>query len=231
VSNTVVVAGEAPAPTLMFRFALFGDGIATVGLKVTVIVQVACDAKELAHDGVRLNWLESVPLMLVLVTGRDNPPAAVVLVMTTVCPALVALSDALNVSAVCETVYVGTMTVPLSVTVVVAGVAGAPTLKFRFAVLGFGVTEVGWNVTDMVQALLPAVAGRIAGQDDAANPAPELAPVMLTLAIESGAPLLLVLVMVTVCAAVVPFSGELNVSEVCETLYVGTNKVPVRRTL
>jgi hypothetical protein len=123
------------------------------------------------------------------------------------------------------------MTVPLSVTVVVAGEAGIPTLKFRFAVLGFGVPKVGWNVTETVQALLPAVAGRTAGQDDATNPAPELAPVMLTLIPESGAPLLLVLVMVTVCAAVVPLSGELNVSEVCETLYVGTNKVPVTRTV
>src|SRR6266853_1184004 len=212
----------------MFRFAVFGVGVEEVGLKVTVIVQVACGAKELTHDGVRLNWLESVPLMLVLVTGRDSPPAGLVLVMTTCCPALVALSDELKVSAVCETVYVGTMTVPLSVTVVVAGVAGAPTLKFRFAALGLGVPEVGWNVTDTVQALLPAVAGRIAGQDDAANPAPELAPVIFTLAIESGAPLLLVLVMVTVCAAVWTLSGELKVSEVFETLYVGTNKVPVR---
>jgi len=122
------------------------------------------------------------------------------------------------------------MTVPLSVTVVVAGEAGIPTLKFRFADLGFGVPEVGWNVTETVQALLPAVAGRTAGQDDATNPAPALAPVMLV-ATESGAPLLLVLVMVTVSAAVVPLSGELNVSEVCETLYVGTNKVPVRRTV
>ena len=81
---------------------------------------------------------------------------------------------------------------------VVAGVAGGPTLKFRFAVLGFGVPDVGRNVTDTVQVLLPAVAGRIAGQDDAANPAPELAPVMLTLLIESGAPLELVLDMLTV---------------------------------
>lgn len=122
------------------------------------------------------------------------------------------------------------MTVPFSVTVVVAGVAGTPTLKFRFAVFGFGVPEVGWNVTDTVQVLLPAVAGRIAGQDDAANPAPELAPVMLTPLIESGAPLLLVLAMMTGCAAVLTLSAELNVSEVCETLYVGTNRVPVRRT-
>jgi len=91
----------------MFRFAVFGVGVEEVGLKVTVIVQVACGAKELAHDGARLNWPKSVPLMLVLVTGRGNAPgplAGLVLVMTTCCPALVALSDALKVSAVCETV-------------------------------------------------------------------------------------------------------------------------------
>jgi len=46
VSNTVVVAGEAPAPTLMFRLAVFGVGVAELGLKVTVIVQVACGANE-----------------------------------------------------------------------------------------------------------------------------------------------------------------------------------------
>ena len=55
VSATVVVAGEAPAPTLMFRFAVFGDGVAELGLKVTVIVQVACGANEPVHEGVELN--------------------------------------------------------------------------------------------------------------------------------------------------------------------------------
>lgn len=54
-SDTVVVAGEAPAPTLMFRFAVFGDGVAELGLKVTVIVQVACGAKEPVHAGEELN--------------------------------------------------------------------------------------------------------------------------------------------------------------------------------
>lgn len=42
--------------------------------------------------------------MLVLLTGRDNPPVGLVLVITTVCPVLVVLSDELNVSEVCDTV-------------------------------------------------------------------------------------------------------------------------------
>ena len=86
---------------------------------------------------------------------------------------------------------------------------------------------VGVRVTDMVHVLAAGSAGRLAGQVLVltANPVPP--GVNVGASIVSARPLVLVLVMVTVCGALVEFvycCG--NVSDAGETVYVGEGIVP-----
>jgi hypothetical protein len=120
--------------------------------------------------------------------------------------------------------------VPVRLTNLVAGVAGAATLKFSVPI--FGPPEIGVIVTDTMQALLPAVAGKVAGRVVAAKPAPEVAPVIFTLVIVSGAPLVLVLVIVTVCAIVLTPIVEVNERRPAgATVYDGSNRWPMSETV
>ncbi len=200
--------------TLTLSVALFMLGLAAVGLKSTLTVQLAPGASvagNVPQVVVRANWLAYVPPSERPVIFIGAVPA---LVMVTVCPALVTLSGELKPSDCWSSESTGDTAVPVSSTG--RGLAGSLFAMTRVAVLGPG--AVGLNFTVTVQ-LFPAP--RVVMHEVDRVKSAALAPVTVmsfaTLAIFNA--VVLVLTTDTTCPALaVPSSCGPKVSAVVLTL-------------
>ena len=134
----------AGAATFTFTTALFGVGVAVVGLNVTLTVQLAPAARFAPQVVVLANWPGFVPAsaMLLMVIG-----AVPVLDTVNTWAAVLVLSDELNVSAVGETELTGETPVPLSETA--CGLVGSESAIEIVADLA--PLAVGLNLTLIVQ--------------------------------------------------------------------------------
>ena len=186
------------------------------GVKVTLIVQLAPACRPAPPIGQVLdcpNRLGFAPpsVMLLMINGT-----VLVFCTVTVCGALVVLIGCVpNAIDAGVTLTVGRVVVPVSETD--RETAGAATFTFKFAALV--ALLLGVNVTFTVQLPPAGRPGNPNGQLLVCPNRPGFAPPRVMLLILSGA--VPVLETVTVCAALVTFSAEVNVSAVGETVRTG----------